>query len=165
MMKRIPFVIFILVIASMAFFVYDNNDDNNIIRGSSRNPFDDWQGLRLYAAADDVMPTGLRLTIINDSDTDISYGKSFFIHQYSDGEWRQVPFIGRPRVQRPLFVLSPNGARNEDICWEYWHGSLPPGQYRLVRRFSEYSMFPRRQSLPWQVSYTEAFLYAAFTIE
>jgi len=91
------------------------------------------EGLHLYAETGSVTPTGLRMGIANNSAEQIGYGLEFHIEAYANGEWEQVPFITDVAWRQPLFILPPNTLIYDDISWEYLHGELPPGRYRVAR--------------------------------
>ena len=115
-------------------------------------PISHWQGLRMYVEAGGVTPTGLRLSIINDSEAlTFGHGVPFRIDQYQNGVWSPVPIDGDIAWIQPLLIVEPGFIRDEDISWQHMHGQLPPGQYRIVRNFIDLEH--------------EAYLYALFTVE
>jgi len=130
---------------------------------TSNNPHTDWQGLHLYVAPGSVTPTGLRLSMINDSELNFGHGIEFRIEQYSGGRWRQVPFINDFAWALPLFHISPHTAVDENISWVHMHGELPPGQYRIVRNFIENDF--TNPTPMWERDIAEADLYAIFMVE
>ena len=124
---------------------------------------DNWQGMHMVVAANSVTPIGLSLSMINDSELNFGYGFEFRIEQYLDGQWEQVPFIDDVAWVQPLFDLAPSSTVDENISWEFMHGELKPGQYRVVRNFIEYDW---RDTTPmWERDIPEAYLYAAFVVE
>ena len=130
--------------------------------GASDDPFSHWQGLYMYAEAGGVTPTGLRLSVINNSEElSFGFGLPFRIEQYDSGEWQQVPFTGDVFWHLPLLIIAPNSVRDEDINWEHMHGQLQPGQYRIVRDFIEFGS----DGATTTQDRNEIYLYAPFTIE
>ncbi|MCL2286674.1 MAG: hypothetical protein FWC32_09985 [Firmicutes bacterium] len=124
---------------------------------SNNGPVNYWQGMRLYVEKGSVTPTGLRLTMINDSDSEMGHGTPYSIQQYVNGEWQQVPFTVNEVIWiMPLFIIGPGYSTEENINWEHMHGQLPPGRYRVVRNFMRQI---GQQSTPGK------YMYAIFTIE
>ena len=122
-----------------------------------------WKGLRMYVQADSVTPTGLRLSMINNSELNFGHGVMFRIEQYSGDRWEEVPIIDGAAWILPLLFVKPNTIVDEDISWEHMHGHLPPGQYRIVRNFIEEELF---NPIPaWERDIPEADLYVVFTVE
>jgi len=127
----------------------------------SRDICSNWQGLSMYVARGSVTPIGLRLSMIN-SNAEISFGHGvmFTIEQYLDGEWAQVPFINDVMWILPLLDVPPLATVDENISWAWMHGELPPGQYRIIRDFSENDW---NNPIPmWERS---VHIYALFTVE
>jgi len=120
--------------------------------------------MRLYVEEGSVTPSGLRLTMINDSGSGMGHGTPYSIQQYVNGEWQQVPFTVNEVIWiMPLFIISPGYSTEENINWEHMHGQLPPGRYRVVRNFM---MLDMSDDMPmWKQNTPEKYLYATFTIE
>ncbi|MCL2200234.1 MAG: hypothetical protein FWB80_15085 [Defluviitaleaceae bacterium] len=95
------------------------------------------EGFFLYVTAGSVTPMGLRLSMVNNTDSEVTHGTPFQIRKYNDGEWEAVPFIRDGiRWRRPLLIIAPRTTRDENISWEHMHGELPPGRYSIVREFN-----------------------------
>ena len=132
--------------------------------GTSDDPYSYWQGLYMYVDTGSVTPTGLRLSIINDSgQLTFGYGMPFRIEQYYNGRWQQAPFVNEVGWFLPLYQINPSIINDENIEWEYRHGQLHPGQYRITRSFFEYDPFDPTPM--WEQDIPEAYLYALFTVE
>ena len=131
--------------------------------GDANGPHAYWQGLHMVVPEGSVTPTGLRLSMINDSELNFGHGVMFNIEQYSDGQWMQVPFISEVWWILPLLDVAPNTVVDENIGWVHMHGELPPGQYRILRNFMVHDFFDPTPM--WQRNIDEAYLYAVFTIE
>jgi len=135
-----------------------------IVSDTSHDPISYWQGLYMYVAAGSVTPSGLRLSIVNNSaDLEFGYGVPFTIEQYLNGIWRQVPFIGDIFWPQPLLIIFPDSIIDENINWKHMHGQLPPGQYRVVKNFM--GMNVSDPTPMWEQNIQETYLYATFTIE
>ena len=160
-MKRIFIAVGLLLLAGLsacayepAAFVYD---DNFVA------PRSHWQGLRMYVAADSITSTGLRLSMVNESEIIFGHGTVFHIQHYSAGVWRQVPFINEAFWTWPILKVNSNSTVDENISWEHMHGQLPPGKYRVVRSFMERNQSGTSWAQAWNRG--EARLHAIFIVE
>ena len=123
----------------------------------------DRQELSMYVRADSVTPTGLRLSMINDSELYFGHGAMFSIEQYLEGEWMQVPFIDDVIWIMPLFIISPKTTVDENLSWEHMHGRLQPGQYRVVRDFTQEDWDD--PTPPWERDIPVVSIYTTFKVE
>ena len=121
-----------------------------------------WQGLRMDVQAGSVTPTGLRLTMINNSELSFGHGTPFRIEQNSSAGWHEVPTTGIVVWTMPLLHVKAYTTVDEDISWEHIYGELPPGQYRIVSNFIEHDLFDPTPM--WQQDIPDAYLYAVFTV-
>ena len=100
-------------------------------------------GLHLSVPEGSVTPSSLRLVMENNNPRlYFSYGVFLSIEEYFDdlGIWRQVPFINDVGWILPGFLVSPGFVVEENIAWDFMHGELPPGKYRVVRSFAEHDL-------------------------
>jgi len=100
----------------------------------STSAFEDFH---MYIPAGSVTPTSVRLSMINEGSQHISHGVMFQIEQYQNGSWNQPPLIINDVFWiLPLLNVPSNTTIDENINWEWKHGPLPPGTYRVVRHFN-----------------------------
>lgn len=91
--------------------------------------------------AKDVTATGMTL-VINEwggrySD-DVTYGTSFGIERFENGEWTTVPDISDNYGWTLIaYSLPRNSVTEEKENWGYHLGALPPGKYRISKEFSD----------------------------
>lgn len=120
--------------------------------GSEETP--DW-GITLYA--EDITPTGMTLLTNQMGGTfsgKLEYDTCFHLQVLQDGQWQWVPELIQyacPLVADSVWM---NGSWRESLDWERHYGALPPGYYRLVREFYDFS----------EDDYEDAYLYAEFII-
>ena len=118
------------------------------------------QGLHMYVAPGSVTPTGLRLSMINNTRQTYGHGVMFCIEQYENGRWTPAPAITEYfNWIYPLLTVHPNTTVEENISWKHMHGQLPPGKYRIVRSFIDITYEPI-----WSLE-REINLYAIFTVK
>jgi len=137
--------------------------ENGNMEDNATVPVQNWKGLRMYVAAGSVTPTGLRLSMINESGLNFGHGVQYRIEQYTNEGWEDAPLITNYIMWiLPLISVPPYHTTEEYINWEHMHGQLPPGQYRIVRNFIEDDW---NNPIPmWQRNIPEAYLYAVFII-
>ena len=93
-------------------------------------------GLHMYVSSGSVTPSGLRLTMVNNSeDITFGYGVMFSIERYANGIWEAVPTIDDVAWIAILLSVTHGKTIDEDISWEFMHGELEEGEYRIVRNF------------------------------
>ena len=119
---------------------------------------DDLWGLTLTAR--DVTPTGLTLVVTQfggEVRGELMTGLSFVVERLSDGTWTELPSVtGETAAWNDLAVLIPsNGAREMEVDWSWLYGELPPGQYRIGKKFTD---------LVEPGEYEERMMYARFTV-
>ncbi|MCL2364265.1 MAG: hypothetical protein FWC71_06335 [Defluviitaleaceae bacterium] len=95
-----------------------------------------FEGFRLYIPADSVTPTGVRLSMINNTERNISHGTMFHVERYEDGTWARIPYVNSVAWTLPLLSIQAQATIHSDIGWEFMYGELTPGKYRVVRTFS-----------------------------
>jgi len=121
-----------------------------------------WEGLNLYVSSGSVTPTGLQLTMINTNDEQyFGHGVMFTIEEYRRGGWRPVRFTNDVAWILPLMIIAPGMTIDDNINWHHMHGTLPPGQYRIMRQFSTETSPGPTPPAPREMQY----LYATFTID
>lgn len=88
-----------------------------------------------------LSPTGMVLIITNNSNKyRYEYGEDFGI-EYYENEWEAVPMIGEQVIFTIKNIIYPNKTREANINWENCYGSLPKGNYRIVKNFDKVAAF------------------------
>ncbi|MBQ9347186.1 MAG: hypothetical protein IJT94_07600, partial [Oscillibacter sp.] len=118
----------------------------------------DLWGLTLTAR--DVTPTGLTLVVTQfggEVRGELMTGTPFVVEKLSDGVWTELPSVtGEAAAWNDLAVLiSSNGTREMEVDWSWLYGELPPGQYRIGKKFTD---------LVEPGEYEERMMYARFTV-
>ncbi|MDR2166921.1 MAG: hypothetical protein LBE35_03595 [Clostridiales bacterium] len=156
-MKRALFIaiaLFLLTACLQAPQIHAEKGGDMVIEAYSP-PYEQLTGLYIYVEAESVTPTGLRLSMVNNSPQEATHGAMFRIEQYLDGIWQSPPFINPDGWILALFSIWPGFAMEEEINWEWMHGELPPGQYRILREFNfdTYFYAPFTIAQDWQAAH------------
>ena len=107
----------------------------------------------IVLSAKDVTPVGMTL-VISQSGGEVSgqleYGEAFALETLADGAWEAVPYAvpgDSVAWQAIAYLLPPDKESEMEISWEYLYGSLPAGNYRLSKEFTDFresgTMTPR----------------------
>lgn len=88
---------------------------------------------------DSVTPVSLSLTLSNDTDLNIQYGDEYYLEKWEDGAWSRVPYAEESYGFPSIAYNVPKGSPAEiDIDWSILYGDLEPGQYRIVKKISDF---------------------------
>lgn len=100
--------------------------------------------LGIVLSAKDVTPAGMTL-VISQSGGEVSgqleYGEAFALETLADGAWEAVPYAvpgDSVAWQAIAYLLPPDKESEMEISWEYLYGSLPAGNYRLSKEFTDF---------------------------
>ena len=83
-----------------------------------------------------VTPEGMRYTIANDTDEELSFGAEYRLEKRGLLGWRQLWENFLPAGWNAVgYFVSPRAAGTEDFSWTVRYGELSPGVYRMVREY------------------------------
>lgn len=81
-----------------------------------------------------VSPEGISYVLNNYGAAPITFGAAQGLEVLRDGSWQDLePLQGDIAVIAILYELAPGGVRDCGFYWQDIYGTLPPGQYRLVK--------------------------------
>ena len=88
-------------------------------------------------AVDFQTPVGAALIITNGfAEGRVYYGRNYLIQRYVGGVWQDMPRINPNDAPHDLRSLGPRQvAEHVQRYWAWRYGELPPGRYRVVKRF------------------------------
>ncbi len=87
----------------------------------------------------EVTPTSAKLAILNTTDMNIQYGADSDIQILQDGKWYSLSYIADNVVVPSIAYLTEKNVPAEyEMDWEYVHGVLEPGQYRIVKEVMDF---------------------------
>ncbi|MBE5884229.1 MAG: hypothetical protein E7291_07415 [Lachnospiraceae bacterium] len=82
---------------------------------------------------------GANLVFYNYSDKDMQFGDDYELHMRRGDEWYKVDYVIDNWAFHDIAYMMP---QNEPISWSvkwtYFHGTLAPGQYRIVKEVIDY---------------------------
>ena len=108
-----------------------------------------WHGIRgrvYHAYSEEGIPIGSFEQVIRIADPtgELEFGEEYAIEQLKDGEWIALPgpVEGSEHenyVFKDVAYLIKAGEKNEkEIDWEWIHGPLPPGEYRIKKTIHDF---------------------------
>lgn len=92
------------------------------------------EGVQMFVSA--VTAEGATVTCTNSTDKEIVFGDDYELQVWDDGkrEWHQVKYtIGNWAFDAIGYSLWQEMSLDWDVNWTYFHGSLPPGKYRITK--------------------------------
>ena len=77
---------------------------------------------------------GMCLQLTNNSDSEILFGDSYYLQVLKDGKWYEVGYIIENWGFNAIgYVMPPDSERGFAVRWDWLHGKLAPGIYRIVK--------------------------------
>jgi hypothetical protein len=82
-----------------------------------------------------VSPTGLTLTLVNNSDRQCIFGEHYVLEKQVNQSWHQVTVAveGDYGFVDIGYDLSPGEENKWDVDWKWLYGSLEAGEYRIIK--------------------------------
>ena len=126
-------VCIILVVAFLA--GCGQQDDETSWEPSDFDAVNNLEGVTMSAREETVSPTGLTLTLVNNSDRQCIYGEHYVVEKKINQGWYQVPVVveGDYGFVDIGYDLPPGDEQDWDVDWEWLYGSLDAGEYRIVK--------------------------------
>lgn len=116
--------------------------ENTAVQEVQQTPEADW-GLTL--TAEDVTPTGLTLVITQSGGAptgELQYGSDYGLEFRQNSAWKPVP--EQPPEEGvwawtdEAYLVEMEGTATQALNWTHLYGSLPAGQYRVVKSFMDF---------------------------
>ena len=83
-----------------------------------------------------VTAEGMRYTITNDTDGELTFGAEYRLERKGLLGWRHLWENFLPAGWDAVgYFVSPRGTSTEDFSWTGRYGELSPGTYRMVREY------------------------------
>ena len=93
---------------------------------------DELTGVKMIVSA--VTAEGATVTCTNSTDKEIVFGDDYELQVQKDGKWYQVKYmIDNAAFNAIGYSLLQDMSFDWDVNWTYFHGSLPPGHYRITK--------------------------------
>ena len=93
-------------------------------------------GVTFTVEAGSVTAEGMRYTITNDTDGELTFGAAYHLEKRGLLGWRQLWENFLPAGWNAVgYFVSPRAAGTEDFSWTVRYGELSPGAYRMVREY------------------------------
>lgn len=87
---------------------------------------------------DSLSSTGLVLIMENESDDcAFSFGEAYALEKQEDGNWEEIEPIREVAVIAIEYNVLPGESVEHTVNWDTKYGSLPEGDYRLVKQIEK----------------------------
>ncbi|WP_029425131.1 immunoglobulin-like domain-containing protein [Alkalibacillus haloalkaliphilus] len=141
-MKRFLFSIFFIIISlPLLSACYSNQtaekEDWELTEYEAVNTLD---GVTMNVKEETLSSTGFTVTLENNSDKQYIYSEDFMLERKIDGQWYQVPLVPGASYGfgEPAHELHSSDVSDWSVDWEWLYGSLDTGEYRIVKRITNY---------------------------
>ncbi|MBR2061823.1 MAG: hypothetical protein IJ969_00725 [Anaerotignum sp.] len=115
------------------------------------------EGITMTVDKETITPEGASFLLLQTTELDIQYGDDYKLQKLEGSQWVDVPIIIDDYAFHAIaYELPKDKPQTLEIDWAWLYGSLPAGEYRLVKEFMDF-----RGTGDYDI-YT---ITAAFTIE
>lgn len=101
----------------------------------------EWPDWGITLTAENVTPTGMTLVTTHSGGNfsgELMYESAYHVEAFIRDHWEFAPIINDICFSGETFRVVLEGSEREELNWEHGYGELPPGRYRIVRRFWDY---------------------------
>ena len=110
--------------SDMVYSLFDSFENGSIVP----------EGISMSVRKNSITGIGAVVTLLNETDRDIQYGDQYYLQNYIDGKWYDVPYIIEDfGFYDMAYILGKDNPRDIIIDWKWLYGSLEPGEYRIVK--------------------------------
>ena len=97
------------------------------------------EGIVMTVDTETVTPEGASFLLSQNTDLDIQYGEDYTLQQFNGSTWEDVPVIAENYAFHSIaYNLPKDSPKTLEIDWAWLYGSLPAGEYRLVKEFMDF---------------------------
>lgn len=117
----------------------DSNRANNLTR-SKHETVNNFEGVSMTVKEGTLSSAGLVLIFENNSGKECIYGDYFLLEQKINDIWYVTPVTieGDYGFDSIGYMLEPGKKREQEINWQWLHGSLNNGEYRIIKDISDF---------------------------
>ena len=125
---KIVVVLSTLLFLLLIFFYYSHGDHGAKSRVSGTD--------ELQFSVDEASSTGVSITVKNMSETPYRYGAMFKLEkQDNQHAWISLHPISKWLQEDWLATVSPKSSSLLSYTWDWYYGTIPPGNYRIIIDF------------------------------
>lgn len=97
------------------------------------------EGIVMTVDTETITPEGASFLLMQNTDLNIQYGDDYTLQQFNGGTWEDVPVIVENYGFHSIaYQLPKDTPQALEIDWAWLYGSLPAGEYRLVKEFMDF---------------------------
>ena len=96
-------------------------------------------GITMTVDEETITPEGASFLLLQTTEMDIKYGDNYKLQKYDGSTWVDVPTIIENYAFHSIaYSLPENEPKVLELDWAWLYGSLPAGEYRLVKEFMDF---------------------------
>lgn len=117
-----------------------SNNSPSPLKPSSYETVNSLDGVSMAVKEGKVSSTGMTVTLENHSEKHCVYGEDFSLEKKVKGSWYQVPIIYKDNYGFTAigYDLAPSDRKEWSASWDWLYGSLPAGEYRMVKEILDF---------------------------
>lgn len=96
-------------------------------------------GITMTVDEETITPEGASFLLLQTTEMDIQYGEDYKLQTFDGNTWNDVPTIINNYAFHAIANALPQGEPETlEIDWTWLYGSLPDGEYRLMKEFMDF---------------------------
>lgn len=97
------------------------------------------EGITMTVDTETLTPEGASFLLLQTTDLNIQYGDDFKLQTLNGSQWEDVStVIENDGFHSIAYKLPENEPKTLELDWTWLYGSLPAGEYRLVKTFMDF---------------------------
>lgn len=97
------------------------------------------EGITMTVDAETLTPEGACFLLLQTTDLSIQYGEDYKLQILNGSQWSDVPTtIENYGFHAIAYELPRNEPKTLELDWAWLYGTLPAGEYRLVKEFMDF---------------------------
>lgn len=97
------------------------------------------EGITMTVDKETITPEGASFLLLQTTELDIQYGDDYKLQKLEGSQWVDVPIIIDAYAFHAIaYELPKDKPQTLEIGWAWLYGSLPAGEYRLVKEFMDF---------------------------
>ena len=132
-------IVGLLCVLCLTFFIIASCGGNNLGKKSEYGDnVNNLEGVSLQLNQEQYKSEGdtFNLTVVNDSEKEISYGVPFIVEYLKEETWYEVEPDQEMAFVLILYTLPPNDQASDELNLKHYE-PLEPGHYRIVRQIGD----------------------------
>ena len=96
-------------------------------------------GISIKVDTESITPEGASFILFHPTEMNIQYGDAYKLQKLQDSQWEDIPTVIENYAFHTIaYELPKNTPVELEIDWEWLYGSLPAGEYRLMKECMDF---------------------------